>query len=143
MQALEKRADVEAGTAHHRRQPPARPDAGDGRERVPAKARRVIALRRIHDVDQVVGQRRALARAGLAGADVHAAIDLAGVGVHHLQAQAGGQAHRHVGLAHRGGADRDEEWRMIAGLHHQVRRSSLRISRRDRRETMGRPWGQK
>ena len=105
---------------------------GDGLERVPAEAGGVIALGGIHDVDHMMAERGLLARGGLAGADVHAAIDLAGIRVDGLETQRGGQPHGDVGLSHRGGPDEDEERRVrrtFLILQYGSPRLRLRLAR--------------
>ena len=80
VEPAEQRAHVEAGAADDDRQRPRVRTAAIGAARVCAEARGVVALVGIDDVDQMMRHRRALLRRRLAGADVHAAVDLARVG---------------------------------------------------------------
>ena len=75
----------------------------------------------VEDVEQVMRYAVALRRTDLRRTDVHAAIDLHRVRVHHLAAEAFAQGNGQVGLTGGGGADdRDDEW-----IGH---RSSLAVS---------------
>ena len=51
----------------------------------------------VPDVEEVVRDAAALGRGQLRGADVHAAVQLHGVRIHHLAADLAGQVHRQVG----------------------------------------------
>ena len=139
VQALQERAHVEPRAADDHRQRSAGPDLRDGGEGFAAEPRGVIALVRIHDIDQPMAEGGLLLPGRLAGADIHAAIDLARVGVDRLDRQGAGEPDRDGGLSDARGPHDDEERRG----DHQVRPSSRLISRSDSRLTMGRPCGQK
>ena len=72
-----ERADVEARAAHDDGQPAVPADPLDGRERVGAEARRLVAFVGVHDVDQVMGDGGALGRGRLARGGVEPPVDLA------------------------------------------------------------------
>ena len=74
---------------------------GHGVRHVPGHG---VVLLRLRHVDHVVGDAPLLRPGGLGGADVHAAVDLHGVGGHHLPAEAEGQLRGQGGLARGGGA---------------------------------------
>jgi hypothetical protein len=75
IEAVEQRLEVEHRAADEKRQRAARADLGNEPARVLDEERRRPGFGRIDDVDQVVRNERALGRARLRGADVHAAID--------------------------------------------------------------------
>ena len=62
---------------------------------------------RLGHIQHMVGHTLHLLMGGLGGADVHAAVDLHGVGGHHLAAPGLGQRHRQLCLAGGGGAADD------------------------------------
>src|SRR6266536_1447577 len=139
VEAFQEGPDVESRAPHHHGQPAAPADSVDAGERLPSEARGVIALVGLDDVEEMVRHGRLLGAGRLPGGHVHAAIDLARVGTHHLDREACGKVEGGRGLSHSRGPADDEKRRR--GYH--VRRSSRLISLRDSRETMGRPWGQK
>ena len=139
VETLEEGADIEPGASHHHGQAAARANGVDAAERLPSEARGVIALVGLDNVEEMMRHRRLLRGRRLSRGHVHAAIDLARVGAHHLDGEAGGEVNGGRGLAHAGGPADDEKRRR--GYH--VRLSSRLMSLSESRETMGRPCGQK
>ena len=76
IEAAEQCPHVQPGAADHHRQPAAAPDVVDRSLGVGAEAGGVVAIVGIDEVDQVVRHRSLLVGAGLAGRQVHPAVDL-------------------------------------------------------------------
>ena len=68
-------------------------------------------LPRVGHIQHVVGDAAHFLPGGLGGADVHAPVDLHGVGGDHLAIVKLGQLHRHAGLSRGGGAYDDNDLR--------------------------------
>ena len=96
--------DVESGSPRHNGQSAPGQDIvhdGDGALDVPGHG---IIFFRIGHVQHMMGNALHLFLGGLGGADVHAAVNLHGVGGHHLSPEAPGQSHGQGGFARGGGA---------------------------------------
>ena len=107
-EAVAHGADVQAGAAHQHGHARSGADARDGLQRLLLIHRQGIRLVGIDDVEQMVGQARALREGGLGGADVHPAVDRSGVGRDDFHREVLGQRQRQGGLA--GGGRANDDW---------------------------------
>ena len=104
----EKRAEVEHRAAGQHRHPATGAHglhAGGG---ILRELRRRVGLGRVADIDQVMPNPRLILRAGLGGADVHAAIDLRRIDADQLPAQPLAEREREAGLPRSRGAEHDD-----------------------------------
>ena len=99
IEPVEQGLHIQHRAAHQQRGTAARVDLGDQARGVGGEARGGVRVGRFDDVDQVVRHTRALGRARLGRADVHAAIDLRRVDAHDLQRHPFGERHRQRALA--------------------------------------------
>ena len=76
LEAVEERANVEAGPADDDRGAAAGADLRERRARIALVARHVVTLSRLRDVDEVMTHTRALFERRLRRPHVHAAVDL-------------------------------------------------------------------
>src|SRR5690606_38729741 len=83
-------------------------DLTDPSPRVDPEAPRVVALRRVHDVEAVVGHSAPLGDRRLRRTDVHAAVDLPRIHGNDGPADEQGGLYGDVGLAGGGGTGDDE-----------------------------------
>ncbi len=102
---VDRRPHVQAGAAHQHggaagREQPVDLDPGQ-----PLVLGDAGGLGDVPDVHQMVRDPTPLRRGELGGADVHAPVELHGVGVDHFAVEGTGQGHGQVGLAGGGGAD--------------------------------------
>lgn len=98
------------GPADEERQSAAFCDFSDCFRRIPFEMRHRAGLARIFDVDEVVTDLPALFFRRLCRADVHAAVDLAGVGRNYFAVELFGQAKRQPGFTGRRGADNGDHF---------------------------------
>ena len=106
-------AHVQPGAADQQRDDPGSRAAGRSRP-APGRGtrRRRPACADVPQVEQVVRHAAPLGEVGLGGADVHAAVELHGIGVDHLTAEPLGEGDGERGLPGGGGADDgDDGWR--------------------------------
>ena len=103
--------DVLPRAAYQERQPPAGLDVGDGSVRQSLILSQGQHLVGRHDIQQVVRHTGAFCGCDLGRADVHAAVDLAGVGRHDLAAGRLSQIDAQGGFAGRGRAHDDDQGR--------------------------------
>ena len=143
IEAVEQRLEVQHRAADQQRHAAALANRRDRRARVGDEARRRIALGRVDDVDQVVRHGRALGRARLRGADVHAAVDERRVDADDLDRTArrerGGDRQRGRALARRRRSGQAEV--LGAARAHRCRgsRSEQRATGAHRRRRRHRP----
>ena len=106
------------------------PSAGGDRRQVRAPRRLVPrdrgVLGDVEDVELVVRDPAPLLRRQLGGADVHAAVELHGVGIDDLAVEGRGEGEAEVGLAGRRRADDRDHQRGHAVRRHAVRRHAVR-----------------
>ena len=96
---IEQRGDVQPGTADDHRQPAPIRDRRDQRARALDPLGNGERLVGIGQIEQVVRDRCTGRGIGLGGTDVHAAVDLPGVGHQDLDRQALGEGQSQVRLA--------------------------------------------
>ena len=108
-EAVDERAQVEAGAAGDDGQVAAFGDAGEGFAGQAAVVAGGAGLVGPGDVDQVVRDEGALFVRGLGGADLHLAIDGDGVAADDLAVELFGETQGERGLAAGGGADEHDE----------------------------------
>jgi len=106
--------DVQAGAADQHRQAAAGDDVVDHGAGQMLVVGHVGGPGHRPDVEQVMRDALAGGRGLLGGADVHALVELHGVGVHHLAAEGAGQAGAEPGLAGGGRADHGDDVRAHA-----------------------------
>ena len=111
--AREQRLDVEAGAADDDRKRSARLDVDDRGAGHACEAVGVEDLVRVNYVNQMVGCAFSFGECWLGGADVEAAVDLAGVGGDDFDGGVLGQVQGEAGFAGGGGAGDDEEGRAL------------------------------
>src|SRR5450631_3720244 len=101
VEAVENCADVQARTAHHDWPVPAGADACDVQACFSLVCRNAGFLLDVQDIELMVGDPPARFEGHLGGADVHAPIELQGVGVHDLATQSLGKGKSEIRLAAR------------------------------------------
>ena len=109
--AREQRLDVEAGAADDDRKRSARLDVDDRGAGHACEAVGVEDLVGVNYVNQMVGCAFSFGECWFGGADIEAAVDLAGVGGDDFDGGVLGQVQGEAGLAGGGGAGDDEEGR--------------------------------
>ena len=118
---VERGAHVQARTADDDGAPAAREDGGDvgARPLLEASDRRLVED--VERVDLVMRDAPTLVRRELGRPDVHAAVELGGVGVDDLAAETLGEVERQVALARRRRADERDDLegrgRAVHGIH--------------------------
>ena len=135
-QVVERRPQVEPGAADEHRQDPARQQVVDDLPAQLLVRRRGGGDRHRPDVEQVVHDAATLVRRQLGRADVHAAVELHGVGVDDLAADGPGERDAEVGLARRRRADDGEDLaQALSPTSTSCAPATLPIVRRCRRST--------
>ena len=124
VEPAQQRADVEPGAADDDRQTAAALDRANRERGVVVEARGLIPIVGVHDVDQMMGDSPPLLERRLAGGDVHAAVDLAGVRADDLDPHAPGQRHGDRRLADPGGPG-DHDHSRPGAAHHHIHSISL------------------
>ena len=111
LEPVERRTHVEAGAADQQGVPPAPGDRGEVGPGAGLVCRDAGLLGDVEHVELVVRDAAALAHRQLGRADVHAAVELRGVGADDLAAQHLGEGDGEVGLAGGGRADDGDDER--------------------------------
>ena len=112
---------------------PLRANGSDRGHRIAAKARRGIRIRRLDQVEQVVGDAGARRGIRLRRSDVHAAIDLRGIRADDFAAETLGERECDRGFARRGRAAHDgirsptDRRMIIAQINRKANRKTLTV----------------
>ncbi len=117
VQVVEHRAHVQAGATDQHGRLAGRQQLVDHTAGQALVDRHRRGLGDLPEVEQVVRDPAALGRCELGRSDVHAPVELHGVGVHHLASEPAGQFDTERGLAGRGGTDDGDHERCRSSRH--------------------------